>query len=202
MRTKRLITGAASLLSAMLLLAAAPVAANAAEPSAPAVKPTADSTGNQEPTWATFEGKQINLKNGWGEAQVCSVFPDRTTECFRTIEEAETRERAAGLGTAPAAAGDATIESADQCDTPLNLYEDGGYGGRHLRFWGRGYWQNLTDWSFNDEMSSYVTGACYVHLAEHVDGLGWWYPGDTSPNHGEAVLVAGWNDRVSSILID
>lgn len=37
----------------------------------------------------------------------------------------------------------------------LCLWEDEDYGGRMLQFQSTGYWQNLTDYGFNDEMSSW-----------------------------------------------
>jgi len=60
----------------------------------------------------------------------------------------------------------------------------------------------MADYGFDNQLSSYITGACYAHLAENTNGGGFWYPGYTGPNHGEQYLSAGWNDRVSSIKID
>lgn len=95
-----------------------------------------------------------------------------------------------------------TDSIAASCSSPLRLYEHGNYGGRQLQFYDRGYWQNLADYGFDNQLSSYITGACYAHLAENTNGGGYWYPGYTGPNHGEPFLSAGWNDRVSSIKID
>ena len=48
------------------------------------------------------------------------------------------------------------------CSSPLRLFEHSNYGGRQLLFFDRGYWQNLPDYGFNDQLSSYIIGACYL----------------------------------------
>jgi hypothetical protein len=94
---------------------------------------------------------------------------------------------------------------AASCSTPLRLFEDTYYNGRELRFYDRGYWQNLDPYGFNDELSSYRVGACSSNLAEHSGGTGYWYPGNTSAGASEPVMAGGttgWNDRVSSIRVN
>lgn len=189
--------GVTVLLSVPFIIVAAPIAAHATEVSPPPVVPT--QAASEEPgAQASFEGETIDLAiDGWGEAHVCSVFGGET-ECFRTIEEAEAWEAELGLGVASVQRSAAVLAA---CSAPLQMWKDGGYGGDRVRFWDRGYWQNMTAWSFNDQMSSFVTGACGVHLAEHTNGGGYFYPGNTNANVATPVLVAGWNDRVSSIYI-
>ena len=97
--------------------------------------------------------------------------------------------------------------AAASCSTPLRLYEHGEFNyngtvsGRTLSFYDRGYWQNLTDvsFNFNDKTSSYRVGSCNAHLAEHTRGEGYWYPGNTNAWYSEGVMYSGWNDRISSI---
>jgi hypothetical protein len=143
---------------------------------------------------ATFEGKRVDLSRGWGAARACGVWQD-AVECFRTAGELD--RKAAGIARGRTAAG---VLAA--CSTPLQLGEHNELRGRVLRFYDRGYWQNLGAYDFNDKTSSYRTGACTAHLAEHNDGRGYWYPGNTGPNHYEPSMRSGWNDRVSSIKID
>lgn len=141
---------------------------------------------------ATFEGRRIDLAQGWGEARACLVWRAAgTVECFRSADALSRRE--ADLQSS------AVTAAAYSCSSPLRLYEHSWYGGRQLSFWDPGYWQNLGDYGFNDRLSSYKIGSCYAHLAEHAWGGGWWYPGNTSPWHWEPVMWSGWNDRVSSI---
>ena len=53
----------------------------------------------------------------------------------------------------------------------------------------------------NDRGSAFVMGDHSGHLAEHYDGLGYWYPGDTGVCGHEDNLNtngSGWNNRISS----
>ncbi|MER7759816.1 hypothetical protein [Streptomyces sp. NPDC097619] len=153
---------------------------------------------------ARFEGRTLDLSGDWGEAKACLIRRSAgTVQCFRTVAELTAKEaELTALAGRTTAAGGALAA----CSSPVRLYEHGqfwtGGGGRVLSFWDRGYWQNLGNWDFNDNMSSYKVGACTAHLAEHNGGGGYWYPGNTGPWAEEGVLRSGWNDRVSSIKID
>lgn len=152
----------------------------------------------QSSSIATFEGKQIDLSKGWGDAQACLVYRAAgLVECFRDRAGLNTREQqlSAQIG------ADSVAMASTTCSTPLRLFADAGYGGRELDFYDRGYWQNLSTWSFDNQLSSYKTGACAVYLADYADGGGSWYPGNTGANHGESSMLSGWNDRISSIFI-
>jgi hypothetical protein len=127
--------------------------------------------------------------------QYC-LIRNGVTECFADRASLLERESQIALqeGLAP-------VLPAASCSTPLRLYADAGYGGRELDFYDRGYWQNLSTWSFDNQLSSYKVGACSVYLADGAGGGGSLYPGNTSAGHNEASMLSGWNDRVSSIYI-
>jgi hypothetical protein len=159
----------------------------------------------------TFQGRPIDLSKGWGQAHSCVVWrAAHLTKCFRT----ERQMRAAVAAAIPLSA-DGTDVAASSCSSPLDLWQDEGYSNRHLQFWDRGFWQNLSNWSFNNQLSSFIVGACGVHLAENGNGGGLWYPCNTSAgaqhremdlddNNGGPPCAAqstNWNDRVSSIFI-
>ena len=155
-------------------------------------QPPADS-----PSLALFEGKQIDLSKGWGDARACLVAPGGGfVECFR--DQAGLLARESVLHAQIASSPDIAATS---CSSPLRLFADASYGGRELDFYDRGYWQNLSTWSFDNQLSSYKVGACGVYLADYANGGGSWYPGNTSPGHGEPSMLSGWNDRISSIYI-
>jgi hypothetical protein len=170
----------------------------------------------RRPAVADFEGRAIDLAAGWGDATACLVWRQGgVVECFRTAQAMHARaeqlapDRAAQAGRGQAGGsqgstgtGAVTAFSAYSCSSSLSLYDYGGYGGRELDFWDRGFWQNLGDYGFENATSSYIVGGCYSHLADYRDGAGWWYPGATSPYHGEAYMTWGWNDRVSSIYLE
>lgn len=144
-------------------------------------------------TIATFEGQSIDLSTNWNGAKACIVLLRAdVVECFRSLAGAEARVSA--VTTLAAGYG-------YTCSSPLRLFEHNTYGGRQLMFFDRLYWQNLTDYGFNDQMTSYQIGACYSYLAEHVNGAGAFYPGPTSPWSVVPWPAAGWDNRVSSIYI-
>lgn len=152
---------------------------------------------------ANFEGRTIDLAGDWGEATACLVWRQGgVLECFRTSDELEARE--AELAPRPPALeapAPGSAYAAYSCSSSLRLYDDNWYGGRRLSFWDRGYWQNLRDYGFEDQTSSYIVGGCPVYLAEHGDGGGWWYPGPTYPYAGEPAMFWDWQDTISSIYI-
>jgi hypothetical protein len=156
------------------------------------------------PAIALFEGRRINLAEDWGDAKACLVWRQGgVLECFRSVEALDALEArlAPRRGvTAPSSDGSLLAASSYSCWSSLRLYEHSWYGGRRLSFWDRGYWQNLYLYGFDDQASSYIVGGCYVHLAEHPDGGGWWYPGPTYPFAGDPVM--GWQDVISSIYIE
>lgn len=176
----------AALPAAILSLALFPAFGHAASPPPPT-----------PPSIATFEGHQIDLSKGWGDAHACLVARSAgIVECFS--DQASLQARESLLQTQFASSPDV---AAATCSTPLRLYADSSYGGRELDFYDRGYWQNLSTWSFDNQLSSYKVGACGVYLADGSNGGGSWYPGNTSPGHNEPSMLSGWNDRVSSIYI-
>jgi hypothetical protein len=159
----------------------------------------------------TFQGRPIDLSKGWGKAHSCVVWrAAHLTKCFRSD-----RQMRVAVAAAITLIADDTDVAASSCSSPLDLWQDEGYSNRHLQFWDRGFWQNLSNWSFNNQLSSFIVGACGVHLAENGNGGGLWYPCNTSAGaqHREMDLddnnggppcgaqSTNWNDRVSSIFI-
>ncbi len=153
---------------------------------------------------ASFEGRTIDLAGEWGDAKACLIWRQGgVLECFRTTQALEAREvqlapRRAALD---ASAYGATAAYSYSCSSPLRLYEYNWYSGRRLSFWDRGFWQNLGDYGFEDQASSYIVGGCYVYLAEHAYGGGWWYPGPNYPYAGVPAMSWDWQNTISSIYI-
>ena len=179
---------------------------SAAAPAAAGSPLAGEGVAERQPVIASFEGRAIDLARDWGEARACLVWRQGgILECFRSAEELDARAAELSPGRshqASAPTGDSAEWDSYSCSSPLRLYDYNYYGGRQLSFWDRGYWQNLWDYGFDDRTSSYVVGACYVHLAEHGGGGGWWYPGPTYPYAGEPVMAWDWQNTISSIYIE
>lgn len=169
------------------------------------------------PGQARFEGHQINLQRGWGDARACVVWnTDGETDCFRTEQAADAaiqrRERAeARDATLRPAAWPASwrldrrvadtvppVAWASVCSSWLYLYEHVDHAGRSLRFRDLGTTQDLATWGFSSQTSSYRVGACGVLLR---DGGGIVYPGSTSAHATATRMLSGWNDRVRYLRI-
>ncbi|HEX7276730.1 MAG TPA: hypothetical protein VF244_05090, partial [Acidimicrobiales bacterium] len=147
--------------------------------------PTTRAPGAVE-TLADFDGHSIDLSTNWEDAKACVVLRQANViECFRTTAEGEAEANA--INSQFAASG-------FSCWSPLRLYEHSAFGGRQLMFFDRYYWQNLPDYGFNDQTSSYRVGACYSYLAEHSNGGGAFYPGPIAPWSSVAWMITSWND--------
>lgn len=201
MRLKNLVR--LSALAAMVFTFAVPAQAGAQTRRADGTHPIGGV--DREPAIASFEGRRINLADDWGDATACLIWRQGgVVECFRSAEalDAFAAQLTSRRPAAPPSTDDGRLLAASSysCSSSLRLYQNNWYSGRQLWFWDRGYWQNLYLYGFDDQLSSYIVGGCYAHLAEHPDGGGWWYPGPTYPYAGEPVM--GWQDVISSIYIE
>ena len=182
----------------------------------PAAAADRSATRARHPGHARFEGRTIDLRTGWGDARACVVWhAGGETDCFRSGAAADRavvrRGRAEALATLhePSAAtlrrahwrtvrDGARVQSISTCGNWLTLYEHVGYAGRSLRFRDQGIYQDLADWGFASQTSSYRIGACATALRD----AGWvGYPGPTGAGDSSASMVSGWNDRVRYLRI-
>lgn len=158
-------------------------------PSATAAPPESTGAG-----LASFEGKTVDLRQGWGDAQSCVVQADARTECFRTDQEANaavgydrTKDPAVLSGVEPLAAFDCA-------DGWLCLYEDINGEGRRLIF-NDEFWHNLDDWGFARKTSSWRNRQSSVFCADKGqlgDGAGGVL---TLESCARASQMGSWNDR-------
>ena len=158
-----------------------------------------------DPTHAWFEGAEIDLSKSWGEATACVELGDHT-ECFRT--EAEMLEAHPELGetattdrmVASQVSSDATILAT--CLTGLRLYRVTSYGGIALTLTTRSIWINLSTYGYDNDTSSYKVGACSSVFRAGASGSGSTYPGNTGAGAVATAMLAGWDNVVSSVLIN
>jgi hypothetical protein len=168
----------ASAIAVLLLLAGGGLPSTAQDPSESGVV-------------ADFEGRQIDLAKGWGDAQACLVLSS-TTHCFRTIDELTAAEK--GF-----AAGDVGLVSpAATCSTALRLYDGTYQTGSVLSIATRGQWINLGLYGFDNRTSSYRVGACAVELASGTNGGGSRYFRCLNAYCEEDVMASGWDNVLSS----
>lgn len=129
-----------------------------------------------QPVIATYQGKEINLAEGWQGAQACTETPGGKVYCYASAQEADralpTIDPAAAAETAKAAArvkslGIAGPMASGDCSAPyVCLWENSNYTGRRLQ-WSASGTKQLSDWDFRDTASSgcvnRVTGGATVY---------------------------------------
>lgn len=144
---------------------------------------------------AWFEGEQINLAEGWGEANAC-IADSAGTRCYRTRTELEIQENSsAGLG-----ASTTTAALLATCASNLTLYSATGYGGSSLSLNVRGTGIGLAAYGFSNITSSYTIGGCNAEFYDGAIGSAA-YPGNTNAFASASSMAAGWDNRVSTVYI-
>ncbi len=136
---------------------------------------------------ARFEGRWIDLSEGWGSAHACLVSPGRSTECFRTRAEMLVHQN--------------ELSPTLTCSSPLELYDLTYLGGSNLFVSLRGAWVNLADFGFDNRTSSFHVGACGIDMAALANGGGARYPRCLNPGCTENTMFTGWNNVVSSVYL-
>lgn len=184
----------------LVLAGALALGSLAASAPAAGASPQGEGTG---PSFASFEGTVIDLREGWGEATAC-VSDGVSTECFRTEAELDAvlggaEEPVSAVGAAAASGGPVAL--ALSCGGQLRLWSGNSYSGSVLAFTTRGVILNLSSYGFDNVTSSYAVGPCSSTFYAGANGGGGTYPGSTSAGSSSAVMVSGWNNVVSSIYI-
>ena len=150
------------------------------------------------PSIARFEGGTIDLRNGWGEAAACAS-DGTSTDCFRTESELDSYLIPRLAGTQLTPLGDVSIQTA--CSTTLKLYSSTSFGGSVLALSTRFAVTNLSTWSFDNITSSYRIGACSSTFYDGANAGVPIYPGNTNAGASAASMLAGWDNRISSVYI-
>lgn len=126
---------------------------------------------------AAFEGRTIDMSEGWQGAHTCAVFAAEDVRCYSSAEAADKAtgyDRAADPLMAQATASE--LAAIPRCASGwLCLYEDKNGGGRRLIFQDA-TWQNLDDYGFNNKTSSWRNNqgsSDKGYLAGGSNGAGW-----------------------------
>lgn len=144
---------------------------------------------------AQFEGETIDLSHGWGEARACMITTAQAT-CYRT--EAE-MDRASQQSRANRAARNTPATATASCSSTLRLYHGTSFTGAVLGLSTRGSLIQLASSGFDNVTSSYRVGACSASLYDGLQsGL---YPGATGAGSQASVMLSGWDNTISSVVI-
>ena len=104
-----------------------------------------------------YDGKTIDLSEGWQGAHACSVVSTAEVRCFDTEQEMRDALVAAAR-IAPAVPTDqvAPASPAAAAETCVTLYADISMGGNSLSFVSTSGWVNLAPYGFDNDMESWV----------------------------------------------
>ncbi len=173
---------------------AALIIATLAGTAALAVPAAADVAQSTPSIVGTFEGKEIRLATGWGDATACTTNGD-SARCYRSEAEMDAAERNVSINHPTRN----TLLS--ECSLPsLRLYSGTGHSGSVLQITTRNTTINLALHGFNNLTSSYRVGACSARFYDTTTG-GTSYPGNTSAHVSATSMMSGWNNRVGSVYL-
>jgi hypothetical protein len=174
------------------------------------VVPGGGPAGASEPgVRAVFDGRVINLARDWEGASACAVLSKDDVRCFASVDRLRAALAPDVATVARPVAAAAGLPSGIAEFTPdcggiwwrwLYLYEHANFGGRVLQFNDVNFWQNLTDFGFNDTMSSWWNDTqCTGYIGEHIWGGGAHLI--LPPYSWSAFVGWDWNDVGSSVLL-
>jgi hypothetical protein len=168
--------------------------------SLPNASASADWPRRDNPSIAVYGDRLIDLRVSWEGADACTS-DGRRTVCFDTVAEMD-----GYLATTSPIALDVEVSiggllALSVCSSSLRLSTGAGYSGNLLNLSTRFVTLNLSTYGFDNLTSSYRVGACDAVFFENAGGAGATYPGSTSAWTQSPSMVAGWDNRVSSVYI-
>jgi len=97
---------------------------------------------------ATYRGRKIDLKDGWGGARACAVLSPTDVRCYDSYSEAN-------VVTATGSSGGASTQGTADCPAGwLCIYEGTNWDGRRLQF-NDEFWHSLAPYGFQKMTSSW-----------------------------------------------
>lgn len=142
---------------------------------------------------ASFEGRSIQLADGWGDARACASDDGVTARCYRSEAEMEAAEG----GWSP----ERTSATASACALPgVRLYRGTSMGGGVLQLTAQFTVIDLAPYGFDNDTSSYRIGVCSARFYDSNAGVTA-YPGNTNAGASATSMLSGWDNRVSSVYI-
>ena len=146
---------------------------------------------------ATYDGKTIDLSEGWQGAHACLVVSTAEVRCYDTEREMRDSLVAAARRAVPTDQVAPSIACSGGGNL-VTLYADVSMGGNSLSFVSTSGWVNLAPFGFDNDMESWVNQTpCAAVVA---DGTGGSSAQLTLAAHSSSSSVGStWKNRASSI---
>lgn len=151
-------------------------------------------------TPAQFEGRTIDLADGWGDAKACTVTVTGATYCYRTEAGMDRAEALRGRLSRP----EGFVSARANCSSPVRLYSSANFGGSALSLYPRQQFLNLANYGFDNITSSFTVGACGSALYPTYPGGGTQFPGSgawSSSANMQPNPFQSWDNIISSVYI-
>jgi hypothetical protein len=158
------------------------------------IRPVAAPATDSLVSMASYHGRTIDLRKGWGTAAAC-VVAEAGTSCFDSEELMD-----AFIG--DTLSKDTSGFRRAACSTSLRLYDATSFGGGVLGFTLRNTVINMSAVGFDNRTSSYKVGACSVLMWDGVNGTGPVYTGPMWAGVMASTMVPFWDNRIGSIYIN
>jgi hypothetical protein len=136
---------------------------------------------------ASYDGRTIDLADGWQGAQGCVAVSLSNIQCFDTVAELQAAEANAAVSQTSCGSGE------------LKLFQNEGFGGDELDISSpQGIWLDLDDFGFGNEASSWKnTMSCDAYAAKSTDGTGTQLA--LPANSQNSWVGDDWNDAINSV---
>jgi hypothetical protein len=154
---------------------------------------------------ATYHGRTIDLSKSWDTATACAVVSAQDVRCFDSADEMNaavgtSSPEAASTSTSPSLSTTSTMSTATlSCSGWLYLYDGTNFTGRYLAFHDEGYWQNLSAWGFDNQMSSWWNNTgCTAYASWDANGGGAYL---VMSAYSSQAYLGSWDNQASAIYI-
>jgi hypothetical protein len=149
---------------------------------------------------ATYNGRTINLAQGWQGAHACGVFGPNNVRCFDTRTELHDAVAiAAQVGTGAEAEGAVPESNCGGSSTEVQLFSGTNWSGNQLIFVSTSGFFDLADYGFDNDMESWASSkTCNAFVA---DGTGGGGSVLTLGAESYSLNAGSWKNRASSISV-
>jgi hypothetical protein len=147
---------------------------------------------------ALYEGRLIDLSDGWDGATACAVLSELDVRCYDS--EAEMRDELTALARRDLGDDMLLSSSCGGSSSFTTLYDDVNFGGASLSFASTSGWVNLSSYGFDNRMESWVNDRdCNATVADGTLGGGAQLT--LAANGSSSNVGTDWKNKASSIRV-
>lgn len=167
----------------------------------PAMAASAHAASNDGGVTATYDGRQIDMADGWQGAHACAVLSATDVRCYDSQADLQDALGASARQNAAAQASPLASSSCGGAGLFVTLYSNTNFGGDSLSFaTTSNQWTNLAPYGFDNEMESWTnTTTCAALVADGTGGSGAQLT--LAAQSSSSNVGSSWKNRASSIRV-